>query len=307
MFSQPEHAAGELRHVLPPAVAARIDFGALTLCPGTFVDEALSRRHADLLFAAPFAGREAFLYFLFAHKSGPDALTAFQVLRYMMRIWERYLNEHPNATRLPVIIPVVLHHGEGGWTCVRAFQDLLDVDEEALAAIAELVPRFRFLLDDLAGEADEALRQRAMSAAGRLALWCLRHARSPEEIVKGLGRWMGLIREVRRAPNGVAALAMIWRYLLLVAERFGPDDLVTRLLVAVGADGKEEIVTAGEQLIERGRQEGMRKVLLKQLQARFGTLPEAASARVSAADPAELDLWIERILTVSRLEDVFAR
>ena len=92
------------------------------------------------------------------------------------------------------------------------------------------MPRFRFLLDDLGLESDETLRQRAMSALGRLSLWCLRNARTPETIVEGMGRWMALVREVRRAPNGMAALVTIWRYVLLVGDRFGPEDLVARLL-----------------------------------------------------------------------------
>jgi hypothetical protein len=67
-------------------------------------------------------------------------------------------------------------------------------------------------------------------------------------------------------------------------------------------------VTAGEQLIERGRVEGLKKgqqkTLLKLLQTRFGALPEAAVARVNAAGTAELDLWVERVLTAPSLEDV---
>ena len=131
-----------------------------------------------------------------------------------------------------------------------------------------------------------------------------------------MSQWMGLVREVRQAPNGMAALVTIWRYVLLVGDRFGPEDLVERLLTAAGEDGKEEIVTAGEQLIERGRKEGLKegrkeglhegqqKTLLKLLQARFGALPDSALARVSAAGSAELDLWAERILTAPTLEDL---
>jgi hypothetical protein len=60
-FSQVEHAAGELRAILPPALVTRLDFSTLTLCPGSFVDEAFSWRHTDLLFTATFAGRPAML------------------------------------------------------------------------------------------------------------------------------------------------------------------------------------------------------------------------------------------------------
>ena len=65
---------------------------------------------------------------------------------------------------------------------------------------------------------------------------------------------------------------------------------------------------AGEQLVERGRQQGReeerRRLLLKLLHARFGALSEAAVARVNAADPAELDLWVERVVTASSLVEL---
>jgi len=56
---------------------------------------------------------------LFEHKSGPEGLTAFQLLRYMVRIWEDFVKGHPGAKLLPAIVPVVVHHGEGGWTAAR--------------------------------------------------------------------------------------------------------------------------------------------------------------------------------------------
>lgn len=40
----------------------------------------LTTRHADLLYSVKVAGRDAFIYILFEHKSKPDPLTPFQVL-----------------------------------------------------------------------------------------------------------------------------------------------------------------------------------------------------------------------------------
>ncbi len=45
-------------------------------------------------------------------------------------------------------------------------------------------------------------------------------------------------------------------------------------------------------------------MLLKQLRLRFGELPGPVVARIEAAEVPELDAWVERIITASRLEDV---
>jgi hypothetical protein len=45
-------------------------------------------------------------------------------------------------------------------------------------------------------------------------------------------------------------------------------------------------------------------MLLKLLRARFGELPEAAVARVNAAELEQLDTWAERVLYAQTLADV---
>jgi hypothetical protein len=65
-----------------------------------FVDATLQWRHSHPLFTVPLAGREALVYVLVEHQSSGDPLMPFRMLRYMVRIWDRYLTEHPGAARL---------------------------------------------------------------------------------------------------------------------------------------------------------------------------------------------------------------
>ena len=61
IFSQLTHAAGLLRAMLPPALAARMDFSTLALRPGSFVNRHLWARHTDLLFSVKVAGHEVLI------------------------------------------------------------------------------------------------------------------------------------------------------------------------------------------------------------------------------------------------------
>lgn len=56
---------------------------------------------------------------------------------------------------------------------------------------------------------------------------------------------------------------------------------------------------------EEGRAEGQAKTLGKQLQLKFGQLPDAISQKLQQASEAELDLWTERILFAESLDAVF--
>jgi hypothetical protein len=147
-FSDVENARGVLATALPAAIVARIDLSSLNLRPGTFVDENLEDRYSDLLYAARISGREALLYLLWEHKSVPEPFTPLQVMRYMVRIWDQHLASLPKkkrgeVPRLPVIVPIVLHHGREGWTAAVTFEEMLDADADLLAALGEHVPRLR--------------------------------------------------------------------------------------------------------------------------------------------------------------------
>ena len=71
VFQQPENAAAELQHVLPAEQATAVDWPTLKLEPGSYVDEALSDRHSDLLFSATTktSGERVLVYLLFEHRA----------------------------------------------------------------------------------------------------------------------------------------------------------------------------------------------------------------------------------------------
>ena len=62
---------------------------------------------------------------------------------------------------------------------------------------------------------------------------------------------------------------------------------------------------ARDEGLREGRHEGERKLLLRQLRARFGELPAAVTTRVDAAEEADLERWGERVLAADTLAAVF--
>ncbi|MBF0434379.1 MAG: Rpn family recombination-promoting nuclease/putative transposase [Magnetococcales bacterium] len=83
-------------------------------------------------------------------------------------------------------------------------------------------------------------------------------------------------------------------------------DQASFVLSTYGA-GKWEGEQIGEQ---RGRQEGEQKgeakILIRQLQRRFGTLPDWASEKIAKADQPLLENWSLRIFDAQSLEDIFS-
>jgi predicted transposase/invertase (TIGR01784 family) len=170
IFGVPANAASQLRAVLPLALAARLDLGRLARVPASFVDEALKWRHSDLLFTTPLDGRDAFVYVLVEHQSRDDPLMAFRMLRYVTRIWDHYLRDHPGARQLPAVIPLVVHHGRSQWATPVQLLELIDLDSAARQTMQAYLPRFEFLLDDLAGVDGRQLRDRGLTPAALITL-----------------------------------------------------------------------------------------------------------------------------------------
>src|SRR5262245_15448969 len=116
-FSQLPVAREQLRSQLPEEIARLIVWETLSLEPGSFVDQELAALHTDLLFEAKLSGKGSiYLYLLFEHQSTPEPLMPLRLLRYMLRIWARWLEKNNNALPLPFLVPMVLYNGERAWT-----------------------------------------------------------------------------------------------------------------------------------------------------------------------------------------------
>lgn len=70
--------------------------------------------------------------------------------------------------------------------------------------------------------------------------------------------------------------------------------------------------TAAEQLLDQGRAEGeargrakgKAKALLKVVQLKFGTVPDDVAQAIRTASEAQLDRWIERVLSAESYDEI---
>lgn len=310
VLGEPTNAASQLRAVLPHALVERLDLDRLTRVPGSFVDATLRWRHSDLLFTAPLAGREAFVYVLVEHQSGADALMPFRMLRYVVRIWDRYLSEHPGAIRLPAVIPLVVHHNRRPWTGPTQLLDLVDLDRDATEGARAYLPWFRFLLDDLALLDEQALRTRPLTPPVRITLLLLKIAAGNSRLADDLRRWADDLRAILDRPGGIEEFVTLLRYIEIVGE--APTDALRDLVAQLGPAAEEAYVTTAEMLRAegeargeaRGKARGRAEALAQLLTLKFGPLPQAASDTVHAASSDQLEAWTARVLTAATLEEV---
>ncbi|WP_163996291.1 Rpn family recombination-promoting nuclease/putative transposase [Pyxidicoccus caerfyrddinensis] len=315
-FGHPERAAAELRAVLPAHVVSAVDWTSLRREPGSVVDPELRETESDLLFTARLrTGHPLLLYVLLEHQSTVDRWMALRMLRYVVRQLERWRQEHPDSTELPPILPLVMYHGpEGAWTAPRRVEELFALPEKGRARWRALVPRFEYLLDDLTAEREEALSSRPGPPLARLAWLALRYGRS-RTLARKLPEWVALFAQVQAGPEGTEGLVVLIRYLLLIGNEAAREATRQVLHSVLGEQRTEELMRGyGEELIERGRQQGLAQGvtraraedILRILTARGVPLDEAARQRIlTCADMATLDRWFDKSLNATTLAAVF--
>lgn len=290
-----------------------MNLATLVVAPGSYVDADLACSESDLLFTVELQGRRGFVYLLFEHQSSVDDLMPFRILKYVVRILERHViaaGLGKRALPLPVVVPVVLHHSLSGWTGATRLEALFDEDFIEEASISALIPRLGFVLDDISHLGDEQLRTRALGLVPTLTLWALRDARHPGRIVRSLSTWGSLIGQLAQAQSGVEALVTIFRYRSLVAEDLTPHTMQTTL-ASVAPEARETLMTTmAEQWKAEGRTEGRvegaRRVLLRQLELKFGVLSAAERARLEGASEQQLERWADRFVSAESCTEVLA-
>jgi predicted transposase/invertase (TIGR01784 family) len=299
IMAQPKHADRFIRERLPADIASLL--GPLPPRPinRTFVDGALKEQLSDLLFAVPLDdGRDVLVYVLFEHKSGADRLTRFQLWRYMTRIWERWLGDGGRGA-LPLILPVVVHHGAAPWPYPDEFAELFG---PCPGQLAPFVPHFRHALVDLVLIPDAELSRDPELQA---LLLVMKRIQQPD-----------LERRIAELLVVVSVLdeMVLWTVLEYVSRRIGQEKLIAAAVEVSRHDDGDRMSTfkefAAEYLQKRGRAEGKAEgkadTLMRLLVRRFGPLPEAARRRIEAADIATLDRWLDRVIDAPDLDGVLA-
>jgi predicted transposase YdaD len=315
----PSLLAEVLRSAVPTPIAAALDWTSLSRVEGTFVDDALRRHHTDILCRARLRDCTAYVYTLVDAKAAPERNTAFQLLRYVTRIWERLQAELGSGVPLPPVVPFVLYSGRRPWNTARCVLDLVDLQglpPELAAALRPLQPDMHFLLDDLSRQDDAALRARVLGAVSRLCLMALRQRRrqSIREATVEVARWVDVLAAAWTTPSGPALLQVIMHYLLQTRHLDMPR-LQIEIRSVLGTEVGDQLMKTTADILRQqgraqgraeGRAEGQAELLLHQLERRFGSLPAAIVARIRSGSPQDLQRWAGAVLEATTLDAVLA-
>ena len=273
-FGEPANATGFLRGELPAGLSAAILWDRLQLEPGCFIDSHYRHSESDLLFSAPLHGQDCLIYVLFEHQRELDRWLALRLLRYMVRIWEEFLHQQPEATQLPVIVPVVLAQNAQRWELPSEFASLLDIPAGLADDTRPFVPDFTFRLIQLA---DLPFHKILGTPAGIITLRVMK----AERIAKLLDDQVWDEALMSQLPREI--LEFIIRYILDAGvDKDAFDRKICRI---TQPQIQSSAMTIAQQLRQEGRQEGLWVGKILALEELMGLAPTDAQALAALTIP----------------------
>ena len=263
VFTKEDNARDLLLSVLPQGILGMLDIESVTVDNTSFIDRKLSERHSDLLIRTSLRGAPVLIYILVEHKSYPDRWTVFQLLKYMVRIWER--------KTLPSIIPVIFYHGTRRWRLPLNFSSYF-VPEDRLEPY---IPEFHPVMVNLRQVEDRKLQGRVMV---QIALKTLKYS---------LGNLRSYLVEILRSATSLpmdaehrAFLSKLLEYIIEGCKDIEKQDVEQALLSIGSREAREAYMTVAEQLIEEGKLLDKKEVLLQLLAQKFGAVADVDKRKI---------------------------
>ena len=302
LFSYPEMVADLLRGFIREDWVRRLDFSTLERVPGSYVTPQLSHRESDVVWRVRWGeDRWLYVYLLIELQSTVDPFMALRMMVYVGLLYQRLVQERQLADsgRLPPVLPLVLYNGNASWTAAREVSELI---EEVPGGLEQYRPRLRYCLLDEIRIADSELESLRNLAA---ALFRLEKSRGPEDIQRVLAALIEWLEEPSLAE--LRRSFAVWLVRVLLPGRL-PGITVSQVedLQEVRSMLAESVMDWTRQWKQEGQEDTVakaRSVLLRNLEKRFGPLPEELRQRIDAiASIEELTEFTLRAGAASSLE-----
>ena len=260
-----EVAQAFIHHYLPTELSEQFDLSTLKIHKDTFIDPELQEFFADTLYEASLVdGSRGGFYFLFEHKSFAKRQTVFDLLGYMVRIWQQQAQQKSKYEQLKLkpIVPIVLYHGPKGWTKVRSFGQLFD--EQLPEEFKRFVPDYDYILCDLSEYSDEEIKGEVLLRI----VWLIFKYIYSGEFLERLPGILSLLRELEDLETGLLHLRAILRYLSeQEVVKITPQELKDAVEEALPEKGGELMASLAEvwkaEAFKEGIEKGMEKGELK--------------------------------------------
>jgi len=245
-----------LRNYLPQNIMDIVDINSLEPQKDSFINEELQEVFSDMLFQVDINNKEGYIYFLFEHKSYPSQNIAFQLLNYMVRIWERKMKIEIDH-KIPVVIPLVIYHGKETWKIKTSLGEMIRGYEDLPEEIRAYIPNYQYVLYDISRFSDDEIKGEAQL---RILISIFRDifTKNSDGIQETIYRAATTLQELDDKETGMGYFETFIHYVFNAGPQLTKNDInkIIHKIETTYPGGSDTIMTLAEILREEGKNEG---------------------------------------------------
>lgn len=304
LFSHPQAVEELLRGFLRADWVEKLDLSTLERMNSSFVSEPLNERRTDVIWRVRWRGDGAgwfYLYILLELQSTSYPFMAVRLLTYVGLLLEEIIHKEKLKARdrLPAVLPLVFYNGKGSW---RAPLDLASLFEEMPESLRRYLPQLRYVVLD----ENRLDLNRPELAGNRVAsLFRIETCEDPEDVFR-LTRELAALLPDGKDPE-LRRTIQLW--VIRVLRHLFPGVKISGKINWEDISVIDNMHTWREktkrEARREGRTEGIRDVLLRQMERRFGPIPENVRQRLEEiTSTRQLNRLADRLLTAGSLREM---
>jgi hypothetical protein len=258
-FSRLEVAQSFIEEIFPLELREKINLDKMKRVNDSFTDEELSEHLADVVYQTEFAGQKTLVTLLFEHKSYTEKYPHLQLLQYILNIWKE---ERKQKKDLSIVIPIIIHHGEGNWQ----YKSMKTYFEGVHPALEKFIPAFDYLFFTLDKIEDYQIANFQNTLLSMTAM-LLKHSHDEEdEFLKLSSFWAEKLNRLD-ADEQMAFIKTVFYYiesaLNLTQNKLSP------IFTQVSNKVNNIAMTIADEIIEQTTFNHVRGLIKKGLDAKF--------------------------------------
>ena len=311
-FGKVEVAKDFLNNYLPGSIMKIVDMSTLEPQKDSFINKELQEVFSDMLFRVNIDKREGYIYFLFEHKSYTSKNISFQLLKYMLEIWEAKINKE-RIEELPVIIPLVIYHGKNQWNISTNLGQMINGYKELPEDVKRYIPDYEYLLYDISGYTDEEIKGGVIN---KIAMTTLRDIQTKdiEGVIESIYKMIEYLIELEDKQTGIEYFETLMKYVFNARVDLTKEAIIKVMdkIESTYPEGSDLVMTLAEKFREEGKEKGIEigevksliKTTIRLLTKKFGVLPDKTKEKISKLDADTLEIIIVEIFEYKNLEDI---
>jgi hypothetical protein len=179
----------------------------------------------------------------------------------MICIWEKHRAENGDKGKLPIVLPIVVYHGEENWSYGNQLSFILEESE----VFSRYQPNFVYNLYDLSEYSDAELK-------GRLELWLmlylLKNIKS-DDLEDKLTYLFDVLNQIIDEQKALKCIQIAIRYIVSATEKITVDKLEKIIENIKLKGGTSNMPTIAETWVQQGYERGLaeQQIIIDRIEA----------------------------------------